>query len=317
MQSKASTIVILGTGGTIAGTAADASDHLGYTAAQLSIEHLVTAHPALAGESLEAEQVAQIDSKDMDHAIWQRLAQRVARHLERPEVAGIVITHGTDTLEETAYFLHCVLAPARPVVLTGAMRPASALMADGPQNLLDAVLVARSPGARGVLAVLDGLVHGAAEVRKAHPYRLDAFSSGDAGPIAIVEAAMLQRLRDWPCGEPLGVACIERAVEEWPRVELVTSHAGASGDIVRALCMTGVDGLVVAGSGNGTVHHRLHAALLEAQAKGVQVWRSSRCNDGRVSSDPDNALPSAGGLTAIKARVELMLRLLAASEQRP
>ena len=121
-----------------------ASDGVGYTAAQLSIEDLLAAVPALKGRRLEALQVAQLDSKDMDFATWQRLAAAVQQHLARPEVAGVVITHGTDTLEETAYFLHRVLAPSKPVVLTAAMRPATALAPDGPQKPFR-----RSAGGRG------------------------------------------------------------------------------------------------------------------------------------------------------------------------
>src|SRR5437867_1814402 len=170
MQSKAATIVILGTGGTIAGAAASAADHVGYTAGQIGVAQLVAAVPSLAAVPLQCEQLAQLDSKDMDFATWQRLAQRVAELSARDDVQGIVITHGTDTLEETAYFLHRVLAPAKPVVLTAAMRPATALSADGPQNLLDAVCVARSAVASGVVAVLGGQVHGARDVRKVHPY---------------------------------------------------------------------------------------------------------------------------------------------------
>src|SRR5438132_2292849 len=181
MQEPADKVVVLGTGGTIAGTAADELDNVGYTAGQLAVAQLVRAVPALAAVAIECEQVAQLDSKDMGHAAWRDLALRCAHHLARPEVAGIVVTHGTDTLEETAWFLQRVLAPAKPVVMTAAMRPATALQADGPQNLLDAVTVARAPGARGVVAVLAGVVHGAREVRKVHPYRVDAFGSGDAG----------------------------------------------------------------------------------------------------------------------------------------
>ena len=136
MQSTSTKVVILGTGGTIAGTAEDAADNLGYTAAQIGVDALVAAVRALAGLPLEAEQVAQIDSKDMGHRVWLALAQSVAHHLARAEVAGVVITHGTDTLEETAWFLQRVLAPAKPVVLTAAMRPASSAQADGPQNVL-------------------------------------------------------------------------------------------------------------------------------------------------------------------------------------
>ncbi|MGL6110903.1 MAG: asparaginase, partial [Rubrivivax sp.] len=150
MASFDGTVVVLGTGGTIAGTAANAADNVGYSAAQLGVQALLASVPALAGRPTECEQVAQVDSKDLSHALWLLLARRVAHHLQRPEVCGAVIAHGTDTLEETAFFLHAVLAPGKPVVLTAAMRPATSLLADGPQNLLDAVTVAREPGARGV-----------------------------------------------------------------------------------------------------------------------------------------------------------------------
>ena len=127
--------VILGTGGTIAGRSQAASDNVGYRAGEVSVADLLAAVPALAGHALEARQLAQVDSKDMDHGLWQGLAQAVAEALAREDVQGVVITHGTDTLEETAWFLHRVLAPTKSVVLTAAMRPASALMPDGPQNL--------------------------------------------------------------------------------------------------------------------------------------------------------------------------------------
>ncbi|WP_119154223.1 asparaginase [Caldimonas tepidiphila] len=312
MQSTSSRVVILGTGGTIAGTAASASDQVGYSAAQLGVAQLVAAVPELAGVPLEAEQLAQLDSKDMDHATWRALAQRVARHLERDEVAGVVVTHGTDTLEETAWFLQRVLAPRKPVVLCAAMRPATALSPDGPPNLRDAVRVAREPGARGVLAVLAGQVHGAAEVQKLHAYRIDAFGSGEAGPLACVEESRVRMLRAWPEGDALGLGLVQADPADWPRVEIVTSHAGAGGAIVEALCAQGVDGLVVAASGNGTVHHALESALLAAQRQGVAVLRATRCVFGRVIPVAGQALADAGGLNPVKARVELLLRLLAA-----
>lgn len=310
MQKKAPNIVVLGTGGTIAGTAADAQDNVGYTAAQLGVAQLVRAVPALNDSSLEFEQVAQVDSKDMSHAVWRQLALRCAHHLGREDVIGIVITHGTDTLEETAWFLQRVLAPAKPVVITGAMRPATAMQSDGPQNLLDAVAVARAPEARGVVAVLSGRVHGARDVRKAHPYRVDAFDSGDAGPIACVEEGELRVFRPWPQGEALGVVNLPEGVDQWPQVEIVMSHAGASGAVVRALCASGVKGLVVGSTGNGTLHCDLEAALLEAVKKGVKVLRSTRTGSGRVLPKAGDALPASDDLTPAKARVELMLRLL-------
>ncbi len=306
MQNK---IVILGTGGTIAGTATDPNDNVGYTAGQRKVADLLAAVPALVGADLEAEQVAQLDSKDMDYLTWQRLAQRVAHHVARPEVGGVVITHGTDTLEESAWFLHRVLAPAKPVVLVAAMRPATALAADGPQNLLDAVAVARTPGASGVLAVLAGRVHVAGDLRKVRPYRLDAFDSGDAGVLGVVEEGTLRRFRDWPTGSPLGLACVGSDTARWPWVEIVVSHAGVRGDAVRALCAAGVKGLVVAATGNGTIHQSLQVALDEALQSGIPVWRCTRCNGGvLVGAD----VGPAAAMSPWQARTELLLTLLAA-----
>jgi L-asparaginase len=309
MQNIPSTVVVLGTGGTIAGTSADVADNVGYSAGQLAVATLVQAIPALADGPLDVEQVAQIDSKDMDHALWLLLAQRCAHHLARPDVAGIVVTHGTDTLEETAWFLQRVLAPAKPVVVTAAMRPATALLSDGPQNLLDAVVVARTAGARGVVAVLSGQVHAARDVRKVHTYRVDAFDSGDGGLVGVVEEGAVRCFRDWPSGSALGVGRLPADTSRWPRVEIVMSHAGATGALVRSMRAGGVQGIVVAATGNGTLHHELEAALLDAQSAGVQVLRSTRCGNGRVTAGTDAALPSADDLTPVKARVELMLRL--------
>ena len=308
------TLVILGTGGTIAGTAADAGDNVGYTAAQRSVvdllADLLVAVPGLAGQQIQAGQVAQIDSKDMDIATWQQLAQRAAAHLARPGVQGLVITHGTDTLEETAWLLQRVLAPTKPVVLVAAMRPATALMADGPQNLRDAVAVLRTPGAQGVLAVLAGRVHAAGRVRKVHTYRLDAFDSGDAGPLGVVEEGVLRRFQPWPdSGPALGLALLAVPAAEWPWVEIVHSHAGAGPRAITALLAAGVRGLVLAATGNGTVHRALQPALDQATAAGVPVWRCTRCAGGvLVGADPG----PAAAMSPWQARVDLMLMLLAA-----
>ncbi|WP_309682721.1 asparaginase [Polaromonas sp.] len=314
---KPQKIVILGTGGTIAGRAAAASDNIGYTAAQVGIDQLVADIPALAeGGPVTTEQLAQIDSKDMSFAVWTQLALRVSELLAQPEVQGIVITHGTDTLEETAWFLQAACSPAKPVVLTCAMRPASALVPDGPQNVLDAVAVARHAGAQGVVAVCAGTIHGAHDVQKVHTYQLNAFGSGDAGPIGYVEEGRLRLLRNWP------LAKAERAQEaikkiadlgnegDWPRVEIVMNYAGASGAMVEALQAQGVRGLVVATTGNGTLHHALEAALLKAQAAGVRVVRATRCLNGQVLAKPGDAIPDSQGLSPVKARVALMLDLL-------
>lgn len=306
-------IVVLGTGGTLAGRAAQAHDNVGYSAAQVGVDELLRGIPALAGRELAAEQVAQIDSKDLDLELWRRLALRCAHWLAQPEVAGLVITHGTDTLEETAFFLHCVLAPAKPVVLTGGMRPSTAFVPDGPQNIADAVALAAHPGAAGVMVAFAGTVHGAADVAKAHTYRLDAFSSGDAGPIGHMEEGAVRQLRAWPRGDAAGAAASLRklaAGADWPQVEIVMNHAGAGRTVVDALVQRGVRGLVAAGTGNGTLHRDLQAALLDAQAAGVRVLRASRCAQGTVIGHAGDTLPHAGGLSAVKARIALLLELM-------
>jgi L-asparaginase len=303
----------LATGGTLAGKATTPGDNIGYSAAQVGIAEILAAIPALAGTPLVAEQVAQVDSKDMSFDIWRQLALRCAHWLAQDDVAGLVITHGTDTLEETAFFLQSVLAPAKPVVLTCAMRPATALAPDGPQNIIDALAVAAAEGAHGVVAVCAGTIHGARDVAKQHTYRLDAFSSGDAGPIGYVEEGRLRQLRGWPLPDAGAPALLGKftAATRWPRVEIVMNYAGASGAMVQALVAQGVDGLVAAGTGNGTLHHELEAALLDAQSRGVKVLRATRCAQGRVLSPAEARLPDSNGLSPVKARIALMLELLA------
>jgi L-asparaginase len=306
-------LVILGTGGTIAGQAADAADNVGYKAGQLAVEQLIQAVPSLSAYPLECEQVAQLDSKDMDFATWQRLARAVERHLARPEVQGLVITHGTDTLEETAFFLQRLLAPTKPVVLTAAMRPATALLADGPQNMLDAVRVASLPSARGVVTVLAGKVYGPEQIRKVHSYRLDAFASSDGGQLALVEEGVVRLTGAWPGdGAGLGISRIDRPAERWPRVQIVWNHVGADGSMVDALLAQGVDGIVVAATGNGTVSAGLEAALRRASEQGVAVVIGTRCDSGAVIAAPNTQAPwrTAGALSPVKARIDLLLALL-------
>jgi L-asparaginase len=303
-------VVVIGTGGTIAGAAASATDHVGYRSGAIAAEVLVAAVPALAEHAIEARTLARLDSCDMDHATWRALRESSAAALARPEVGGVVVTHGTDTLEETAYFLHRTLATPKPVVLTAAMRPATALSADGPQNLLDAVMLAEVPGARGVLVALGGQVFGGADLRKVHGWRIDAFAAGDAGVVGVLADGQLRRYRAWPEAplHPAAAALPEAAA--WPAVDIVTSHAGARAEAITALVGAGAKGIVIAGTGNGTVHHALLAAARQAEAAGVTVRRASRCPLGGVVGAAAGALPSAGELTPTQARIELMLDLM-------
>jgi L-asparaginase len=228
-------------------------------------------------------------------------------------VRAIVITHGTDTLEETAYFLARVVDASKPVVVTAAMRPASSSEADGPRNLADAIAVAAGAPGPGVVVVVAGQVHSARAVRKVHSTRLDAFSSGEQGALATVYRGALRPLRDWPHDtQPIGLAALPEEPAAWPWVEIVTSVAGADGRAVDLLVEGGVAGIVVAATGNGTLHRRLAQALARARERGVAVLRSTRCLDGGVAASEGDVLAAAGDLTPVKARVELILTLLRA-----
>ena len=313
MQRNSNTIVVLATGGTIAGQAASALEEVDYRAGCIGINQLIASLPEPPSVPLLLEQVAQIDSKDADFAFWGHLARRCRHWLAQPGVDALVIPHGTDTLEETAYFLSRVLPGPKPVVLTCAMRPASARAPDGPRNLLDAIRLAGDPRATGVLAVCASEVHAAADVQKVHTSRLNAFASGDDGPLAQFSGQTLVWKRN--CPEPLvgsSLFDIEKIANEqqMPSVEIVLSHAGANGKVVRALVQAGVQGLVAAGTGNGTLHYELEAALREAQANGVRVVRASRCVSGTVRPPADDSFEPCFGLSAVKARIALMLDLL-------
>jgi L-asparaginase len=225
-------------------------------------------------------------------------------------VAAVIITHGTDTLEETAFFLSQILPPSlmahKPVILTCAMRPASSYAPDGPQNIIDSVAVAQDTLAKGVLVVCAGSIHRAQKVQKIHPYRLNAFDSGDAGALGFVEESRVRWVQSCSCGgsHPVDLShLLESDPSLCPRVEIVMSYAGATGAIVTALCAdASLSGIVVAATGNGTVHTHLEQALLQAQHQGIRVVRASRCIYG--------AIVGTEGLSPVKMRIALMLSLM-------
>lgn len=316
-------LVVLGTGGTIAGSGGLPGANIGYTSATIPVCTLLHGIPGPEGVVIEGEQVAQLDSKDMDLATWLRLRARCVQLLAQPDVAGVVITHGTDTIEETAFFLALTVATAKPIVLTCSMRPATALSPDGPQNLRDALFVAADPTATGVVVVCAGEVHGARHVSKSHPYRLNAFTSGDTGPLGYVEEGRVRLVHVWP--RPLEV---EPALDPdvwahpavWPRVEILMSHAGASGWLLDLLVNQrhdglegAVDGVVVAATGNGSLHQAVEAAARRANQHGVAVLIASRCGNGSVLRPDTQGIEDAADLNPPKARIALMLALLSRS----
>ena len=310
-------IAVLATGGTIAGSAADAANTSGYQAGVVGVDRLLEAVPALSGVAqIQPEQVASIDSKDMALALWATLAQRVNALLASDDIDGVVITHGTDTLEETAYLLHLTVKSSKPVVLTAAMRPSSALSADGPLNLLNAVTVAASPAAQGqgVLVAFNNRIHSARDVVKTSTYAVDAFQSPEVGALGWVQDGRVEFQRK--VVRPHTVDTEFVIGTKWPNVEIVVSYAGASRIGVDALVAAGVRGIVVAGTGNGSIHASVQQALADAVSQGVVVVRSSRVGSGHVmrngaASDDALGFVTAGSLNPYKARVLLMLALAA------
>ncbi len=316
-------IVILGTGGTIAGEADDPARPWSYQAGRLAVSRLIDGVAALAplAAHLHGEQVAQVDSKDMGWPVWRALAQALARHLSDPSVIGVVIPHGSDTLEETAALLHWLAPQGKPIVLTAAMRPATAADADGPRNLADAVatvLRAHRSGQSGVVVTLAGRVWSARDVRKAHSHAIDAFDGGGAEPLWCSDAPLDAcpdegAMAAWPVGPGLGLALVDRVPA---RVPLVTSHAGVDGEGVRAwMCAGSVrpQGILVACTGHGTVHADLEAALQEAESQGVVIWRSTRVARGGVCPRDGDRWPATGHWTPAQARLGLQLHLMGAA----
>lgn len=274
-----------------------------------------------------SRQLAQIDSKDMGWSVWRGLVSALSEAMRDSAVESVVVTHGTDTLEETACLLHHLHDGAKPIVLTAAMRPATAADADGPRNLRDAVSVAREAALRGwggAVAVLHGRVWSGRDVRKAHSHALDAFDGGGSAPLATLNPAgqMTASALAWPGGLAWGWAWPPEG--EPPRVELLFSHADADGWLLDAALRQSTEdaassdparraqalrGLVVAATGHGTLHTGLEAALQRAAAAGVRIWRSSRVACGGVTPREDDLWPAAGTLTPAQTRVALQLAL--------
>ena len=303
-DKKTKKIVVLATGGTIAGLADDAANPHQYKAGQVSVVDLLAA-TSHADAGVVSEQLAQIDSKDMSFVLWQSLLARLAHWLAQDGVQGVVITHGTDTLEETAYFLQTVLQPVKPVAITCAMLPANAPDSDGPANLQQALQWVRAGDSHGVAVVCAGQVHPGQTVQKVHSQQRNPFTATQA--LTPTSGAMAWRIPS--------VAQV-LACESWPRVDMVFNHAGADGRVVHAATAHDAPhGWVVAGTGNGTIHHDLEAALHEAQQQGALVLRASRCALGGVQSREGEVFAHAGHLTAVQARVALLLHLI--SQQTP
>ena len=297
VRSSLPRIALVATGGTIAGAGAppDASASAAYRSAVVTADDLIDAVPGLRGlAELQAEQLLQIDSADFDDGKLLLLARRVAALCARDDVDGVIITHGTDTMEESAYFLHLTVKSAKPIVLTGAMRPGTAPAADGPANLLHAVAVAAHPSSagRGVLVVMNEEVHSARDVAKVHAMRLDAFASPH-GPLgAVVERAprwyrALTRPHTLHSDFDIG------AIDTLPLVGVVAGHGNMRREVFDAWVAAGARAIVHAGFGGGTVPEYLKPVFRDLSARGIVIVRCSRVGAGSVirnaSFDDDTA----------------------------
>lgn len=304
-------IHIIATGGTIAGTAADKEDLLRYAPGTLGVASLIAAVPELGHyANVTGEQFCNLNSDDMTPALWLNLSHRVNILLSSPEVDGIVITHGTDTLEETAYFLNLVTTSEKPVVITGSMRPATAISADGPLNLLNAVQLAGSPEARGkgVLIAMNGEILGARDTQKTSTGRTDAFASPDFGRMGYLDdgRAVIYRVsaRTHTAGSGFNVS----GVSALPRVDIVTVYPGMDTAAIDAYLRKGTQGLVVDALGNGEYPELIHPALQAAAMQGIPVVVASQAGTG-ITTPKDPLFISADTLSARKARILLMLAL--------
>ena len=314
---KLPNVVVLATGGTIAGAAAT-DVQAGYTSGQVGVEQLLAAVPqAKKLATMRGEQISNIGSQDMNDEVWLKLARRVNELAAMSDVDGIVITHGTDTIEETGYFLNLVVKSKKPVVLTASMRPSTALSADGPLNFFNAVAVAANKNAagRGVLVVVNDWIHGASSLTKASTTAVQTFLSPLRGLIGTVNYGECEFYRG-----PVGRNTMDSefsldGVTALPRVDIVMAHANMDGVLIDAAVAAGAKGVVIAGVGNGNMTKAGLDALAAQAKKGIVCVRSTRVATGRVGrnvevDDDKLALVASDDLNPQKARVLLRLALL-------
>jgi L-asparaginase len=310
-------VVILATGGTIAGSGATSTTTVGYKAATVPVQALIDAVPELKKvATVRGEQVFQIASQNMTNDNWLKLAKRVNELLQQPDVDGIVVTHGTDTLEETAYFLNLVTKSDKPVVIVGAMRPSTALSADGPINLYNAVLVAGSKEAvgKGVLVCLNDQINAARDVTKTNTSTADTFKSPELGVLGYIQGDRVAFFRLPARKHTLNSEFDIAAVEKLPNVEIAYGFENVSRTTVDALAAAGVDGIVYAGVGDGNPSDLTEQALADARTKGILIVRSSRVGNGIVArnnevNDDKRDFIVSDNLNPQKARILLTVAL--------
>jgi L-asparaginase len=315
---KPPNVMILATGGTIAGTGATSTTTVGYTAATVGVERLIQAVPELKQvANVKGEQVFQIASENMNNDYWLKLAKRVNTLLKQDDVDGIVITHGTDTIEETAYFLNLVVKSKKPVVIVGAMRPSTAMSADGPINLYNATILAGSEEAvgKGVLVVLNDQINGAREVTKTNTANADTFRSWELGFLGYMQDNKPHFYRQSTRRHTADTEFDVSNLDTLPAVDIVYGYANMNRIPVDAFVAAGDKGIVHAGVGDGSLARpAVEPALIDARKKGVVIVRASRVGNGIVArngeaKDDELDFVVSDTLSPQKARILLMLAL--------
>lgn len=309
-------IHILATGGTIAGTGASATA-TNYTAGQVAISSLLDAVPEIKDiANVTGEQIVKIGSQDMNDEVWLTLARKINQLMKDPNIDGIVITHGTDTMEETAYFLNLTVKGDKPVVLVGAMRPSTAISADGPLNLYNAVVVAadKASKGKGVLVAMNGNILGAADVSKMNTVSVETFQAPNSGALGHVLNGKVTYTASPEKKHTTQSVFDVSQLDKLPKVGIVYGYSNIDADMVAPMLENGYQGIVHAGVGNGNIHKNVFPVLTDARKKGILVVRSSRVPAGPTSldaevNDAEYQFVASQGLNPQKARVLLMLAL--------
>ncbi len=312
---------VIATGGTIAGAQAKAGEY-GYKAGSYDVNTLIDAVPNLDQlAQISGEQLVSIGSQDMNDQVWLRLAERVSVVLDDPAVDGVLITHGTDTLEETSYFLSLVIKSQKPVVMVGSMRPATAVSADGPGNIYNSVAVAVDPRSRGrgTLVCLNDEIHYARNVVKTNTTSVQTFKSVNRGPAGVVHTGQIKWFEPMDRKVGADTEFSVQGLDGLPRVDIIYAHANMSVDLVEAAIDNGARGLVIAGVGDGNMTSEVVARLAKASAEGIVVVRSTRLPAGIVLrnneiDDDELGFVASGELNPAKSRVLLQLALTRTSD---
>lgn len=313
---KKPTIYVLATGGTIAGTG-ESSTSSAYKAGSIGVDQLLKAVPDLAKVAdIKSEQIANIGSQDMNIDVWLKLVKRINELAKDENISGFVITHGTDTMEETSYFLNLTAKTNKPIVLVGAMRPSTAISADGPRNLFNAVACAVDPSAsdKGVMVVMDDKILGADDIEKVHTLEVGSFENPNYGYLGFIYDGKPYFTRNTTKKHTNHSEFDVSNLTVLPRVDIITGYANADRLFVDAAVKANTKGIVYGGVGNGNMSTDVLNALTETAKKGIPVVRSSRLPVGPTAQwdeidDDARNFAASWFLTPQKSRILLMLAL--------